>query len=196
MRKTVPVLFALALAGCGSQRPTHVGAAHAPVALVRTVQVRHCSPALHVLGSSRRSYVGVAQKGATAFRAPGGSVAVRFGPRNVNGYPTVFGVLSVVRGRDCTARWYRVQLPVKPNGATGYVRAKALDVRVVAARIEVDLSARTLTLFRAGRPVLRAAVAVGSPSTPTPIGRYYVNQRLIPSDTGGPFGPGAKVVTE
>jgi lipoprotein-anchoring transpeptidase ErfK/SrfK len=191
MRKTVPVLFALALAGCGSQRPTHIGAAHAPVALVRAVQAHHCSPALHVLGSSRRSYVGVAQKGATAFRAPGGSVAVRFGPRNVNGYPTVFGVLSVVRGRDCTARWYRVQLPMKPNGATGYVRAKALDVRAVAARIEVDLSARKLTLFRAGRPVLRAAVAVGSPSTPTPIGRYYVNQRLIPSDTSGPFGPGA-----
>jgi lipoprotein-anchoring transpeptidase ErfK/SrfK len=191
MRKTVPVLFALALAGCGSQGPTHVGAAHVRVARVRSVQTQRCSPALHVLGSSRRSYVGVAQKGATAFRAPGGSVAERFGPTNVNGYPTVFGVLSVVRGGDCTARWYRVQLPVKPNGATGYVRAKALDVQTVAARIEVDLSARKLTLFRAGRPVLRAAVAIGSPSTPTPIGRYYVNQRLIPSDTSGPYGPGA-----
>ena len=34
-------------------------------------------------------------------------------------------------------------------------------------------------------------VAVGSSATPTPTGSYYVNQRLIPTDTSGPFGPGA-----
>jgi lipoprotein-anchoring transpeptidase ErfK/SrfK len=32
---------------------------------------------------------------------------------------------------------------------------------------------------------------VGSSATPTPVGRYYVNQRLIPSDPTGPFGPAA-----
>jgi lipoprotein-anchoring transpeptidase ErfK/SrfK len=196
MRNIVPVLLALALAGCGSHRASQAPAArapaaHVPVAQVRAVQAQRCAPARRVLGSSRRSYMGVAQKGATAFRSPGGAVVARFGPKNVNGYPTVFGILGVVRGRDCSARWYHVQLPMKPNGATGYVRATALEIQSVAARIEVDVSARKLTLFRAGRPVLRAAVAVGSPSTPTPIGRYYVNQRLIPTDTRGPFGPGA-----
>jgi lipoprotein-anchoring transpeptidase ErfK/SrfK len=39
--------------------------------------------------------------------------------------------------------------------------------------------------------VLRTKVAVGSPATPTPTGSYYVNQRLIPSDQSGPFGPAA-----
>jgi lipoprotein-anchoring transpeptidase ErfK/SrfK len=39
--------------------------------------------------------------------------------------------------------------------------------------------------------VLRTAVAGGSPATPTPTGRYYVDQRLIPADSGGPFGPAA-----
>jgi lipoprotein-anchoring transpeptidase ErfK/SrfK len=34
-------------------------------------------------------------------------------------------------------------------------------------------------------------VAVGSPATPTPTGTFYVNQRLVPSDSSGPFGPGA-----
>src|SRR5206468_6770155 len=42
-----------------------------------------------------------------------------------------------------------------------------------------------------GRPELRATVAVGAPSTPTPTGRYYVNQRLVPADKNGPYGPGA-----
>jgi lipoprotein-anchoring transpeptidase ErfK/SrfK len=92
---------------------------------------------------------------------------------------------------DCKPVWYRVQIPVRPNGSTAFVRAAALDVQTVATRIEVDESRRNLTLFRAGKPVLAATVAIGSPATPTPIGRFYVNQRLIPADTSGPYGPGA-----
>jgi lipoprotein-anchoring transpeptidase ErfK/SrfK len=92
---------------------------------------------------------------------------------------------------DCTPSWYRVQLPVKPNGKTGFVRARALVVETVPTRIVVDVSRRRLTFFRSGRRVLTATVAVGSPSTPTPTGRFYVNQRLVPADVHGPFGPGA-----
>jgi lipoprotein-anchoring transpeptidase ErfK/SrfK len=39
--------------------------------------------------------------------------------------------------------------------------------------------------------VLTSAAAIGAPATPTPTGSFYVNQRLIPLDKGGPFGPGA-----
>jgi lipoprotein-anchoring transpeptidase ErfK/SrfK len=39
--------------------------------------------------------------------------------------------------------------------------------------------------------VLSSVAAIGSSATPTPLGRYYVNQRLVPSDPNGPFGPGA-----
>jgi lipoprotein-anchoring transpeptidase ErfK/SrfK len=84
-----------------------------------------------------------------------------------------------------------VQLPKKPNGVTAYVRARALRVEAVSSRVLVDLSQRRLTLYQRGKPVLTATVAVGSPSTPTPTGRFYVNQRLVPTDPGGPFGPGA-----
>jgi lipoprotein-anchoring transpeptidase ErfK/SrfK len=84
-----------------------------------------------------------------------------------------------------------VQVPVKPNGATAFVRARALVVETVPTRILVDVSQRKLTLFRNGTRELVATVAVGSPSTPTPTGRFYVNQRLVPTDTHRPFGPGA-----
>jgi len=115
----------------------------------------------------------------------------RFGRLNQNGFPTVFRVVSALRAQNCTARWYRVQLPIKPNGVTGYVRATAVETERVRSRVVVDVSARRLSLYRHGRLVLRTRVAVGSPATPTPIGRYYVNQRLIPQDTAGPFGPAA-----
>ena len=85
--------------------------------------------------------------------------------------------------------WYRVKLPMKPNGTVGYVRPRDVSVEKVTTRISVDLSRRELLLYRRGKLVLRTPVAVGSPSTPTPIGRYFVSQRITTSNPGGPFGP-------
>ncbi len=128
---------------------------------------------------------------ASATRRPGGHAFAGFGRLNINGVPTVFGVLGARVDRACSPTWYRVQLPMRPNGASGWVPASEVDVGAVDTRITVDLSARRLTLFRAGRPVLRARVAIGSAATPTPTGRFYVDQRLLPLDPSGPFGPGA-----
>jgi lipoprotein-anchoring transpeptidase ErfK/SrfK len=122
---------------------------------------------------------------------PGGRVVARFGPTNVNRYPTLFGVVGMVVGRDCKPRWYRVELPIKPNGSAGWVRASSLALQSVSTRIHVDLSDRRLTLYENGSPTLTAVVAVGSAATPTPTGRYYVNQRLVPTDASGPYGPAA-----
>jgi hypothetical protein len=128
---------------------------------------------------------------ARAFRRPGQIPLADFGPTNVNGHATVFGVLGAVLGRDCRPEWYRVQLPMKPNGIVGYVPAAELEIGEVHTRVVVDLSERHVTLLRDGRPILEARAAVGAPTTPTPTGRFYVNQRLIPDDPRGPFGPGA-----
>jgi lipoprotein-anchoring transpeptidase ErfK/SrfK len=114
-----------------------------------------------------------------------------FGRLNANDYPTVFGVLAAVLDESCRPTWYRVQLPMRPNGSIGYVRASDVELAVVRTRIAVDLSERRLELFRAGQLVLRAPVAVGMLITPTPTGRYYVNQRLRTADPWGPFGPAA-----
>jgi lipoprotein-anchoring transpeptidase ErfK/SrfK len=80
---------------------------------------------------------------------------------------------------------------MRPNGAVGWVRAADVLLEPVDTRILVDVSARRVVLYRRGREVLRTTAAVGAPATPTPTGRFYVNQRLIPRDPGGPFGPGA-----
>jgi lipoprotein-anchoring transpeptidase ErfK/SrfK len=84
-----------------------------------------------------------------------------------------------------------VRLPRKPNGVMGWVRAKDVEVLPVRTRIVVDLSDRRVTLYRSGRRVLTTRAAIGSSATPTPTGSYYVNQRLVPTDPTGPFGPGA-----
>ena len=144
------------------------------------------------VGSATRSWAAVVQEdGAAAFRAPGKGRFASFGPENVNGVPTVFSVLAKRVDASCAAEWYRVQLPLKPNGVTGWVRAADVELAPVSTRILVDLSDREVTLYDRGKRVLSARAAIGSARTPTPTGRYYVNQRLRPLDPGGPFGPGA-----
>ena len=113
-----------------------------------------------------------------------------FGTLNANGHVMVFRIRGVVRD-DCGMLWYYASLPIRPNGVAGFVPAATCGSTCVHTRITIDLSKRELVLYRDGEPVLRSAVAIGAPGTPTPTGRYYVNQRLIASDPGGPWGPGA-----
>jgi hypothetical protein len=143
------------------------------------------------LGSSRLAYAAVVRRRAVAFRFPGRRPFASFEHLNVNGAVTVLGVLGAVVRDDCSAAWYRVALPIRPNGAWGYVRARSVALVAVRTRIVVDLSARRLTLYRNGRPVMSAVAGVGASGTPTPTGRFYVDQRLIPADASGPWGPGA-----
>ena len=139
----------------------------------------------------RRALAAVVERQAVAYRRPAGKPIERFGAMNVNGVPTVLGVLARRVDERCRTTWYRVQLPLKPNGSTGWVRAADVQVLPVTTRIEVDLSERRVALFDRGKRVHVARAAIGSPRTPTPTGRYYVNQRLRPVDPTGPFGPGA-----
>jgi hypothetical protein len=173
-------------------KPKPVAGTHVRPASRETTSAGCAAAPIRKLTSMRTSYAGLAPRGAVAYRTPGGAAVVaRFGRVNVNGYPTYFGVLGKRVGADCRTQWYEVQLPIRPNGAVGWVRASDLQLQPVDLRIEVDVSRRRLTLFRSGRRVLDATVAVGSSATPTPIGRFYVNQRLVPDDTSGPYGPGA-----
>jgi lipoprotein-anchoring transpeptidase ErfK/SrfK len=127
----------------------------------------------------------------TAFHEAGNAPVARFELKNVNGAPTVFGVVGELVDTRCRATWLHVELPMRPNGATGWVRAAAVQTVRLHTRIVVDLSERRVRFYERGRLVLSSSAAVGSPATPTPVGSYYVNQRLVPSDKSGPFGPGA-----
>jgi lipoprotein-anchoring transpeptidase ErfK/SrfK len=187
-------LFAiLALAGCGGEPAERRGeVAGRAVDVARTTEAKTCAAGSYRrLRTERATPAAVLVRPAAASRAPGGEPTARFGLKNVNGAPTVLGVLGARVRRDCSAAWYRVQLPVKPNGATGWIRAENVELATVRSRIVVDLSERTVTLLRDGRAVFTTRAAIGSPATPTPTGAYYVNQRLVPTDPTGPFGPGA-----
>jgi hypothetical protein len=160
--------------------------------LVAEAGIASCEPGRTArLGDRRIAYAARARGRVVALRRPGGAPVEAFDTRNVNGVRTVFGVLGAVRDGRCRPRWYRVQLPIRPNGATGYVRADEVELFRVRTRIEIDLSERRIDFLRRGRRVLRVPAAIGKDGTPTPVGSFYVNQRLLSGDPAGPFGPGA-----
>ena len=103
----------------------------------------------------------------------------------------MFAVTAIRNTSTCRPSSFRVQVPRRPNGATRWVKAHAVKVMWVDTRIVIDVRAARLELVRGSRVVLRSRIAPGAPETPTPTGRFYVNQRLIPDDTAGPFGPAA-----
>lgn len=150
-----------------------------------------CGPGPVALGSVRVAYAALLADAAVARRRPGGPAVARLGRLDENRLPTVLGVLGLKRRRDCRPAWYEVELPVLRNGTTGWVPARAVRLFSVGVRIVVSLSERRLSLYRAGRLVLRAPAGVGAPATPTPVGRYVVDERWVLTSPDGPFGPAA-----
>jgi lipoprotein-anchoring transpeptidase ErfK/SrfK len=172
------VSAAASAAGCGTSARRDV-VAHPHV----------CPPgAVRALGSPARTYAAVVRRVARAYRRPGAGAIARFRHDTPYGVPTVFAVRATVLRRDCRPAWYRVELPVKPNGRLGYVRAAAIRLSPVRTRIAVDLSRKLLTFYRDGRVRWRLRVGIGSSATPTPVGSFYVNQ-LFREDPAGPYGP-------
>ena len=86
-------------------------------------------------------------------------------------------------------KWLRVRLPGRPNGLTGWIKKAHTVARSTPWHIVVDTSTRTVTVYRGGRSVLVAKAVVGKPSTPTPLGEFFVEEDLhLPANAvGAPF---------
>lgn len=85
--------------------------------------------------------------------------------------------------------WLHVALPGRPNGRSGWIRAASTRSGRTAWRITVDLSRRRVTVYRSGDVVRRFPAVVGKPSTPTPIGTFFVEEPVLlgASGVGGPY---------
>jgi lipoprotein-anchoring transpeptidase ErfK/SrfK len=98
-------------------------------------------------------------------------------------------VLPVVRQAPGTRglRWLDVLLPGRPNGHSGWIQRRAADEAFTKWRLVVSLATRTVTVLYGGRVMRRFAAVVGKLSTPTPTGRFFVEETVALS----PYTPGA-----
>jgi lipoprotein-anchoring transpeptidase ErfK/SrfK len=91
--------------------------------------------------------------------------------------------------------WLRVLLPVRPNGAAGWIPAESTEVSTTSWRVEISTERRTVTVFHAGIRLRIFDAVVGAPSTPTPHGRFAVYEHVPSADPNGFYGPWALHLT-
>ncbi|MET0601757.1 MAG: L,D-transpeptidase [Baekduia sp.] len=101
---------------------------------------------------------------------------------------TVLPVLDHRTSRDGTS-WVHVRLPGRPSGHTGWIPTDHTRRHATQWYISVKLSTRRVSVFLDGRLQRRFRAIVGTPSTPTPRGRFFVEEALALSSrlAGGPF---------
>ena len=95
--------------------------------------------------------------------------------------PRIVLALSVQRDDRGRAAWYRISLPGRPNGRTGWVPAESLNVKPIRKEIVIDRSKRSLELRTAGRVEFHTRVAVGAHGMETPLGLFYVVAKFRPT---------------
>jgi lipoprotein-anchoring transpeptidase ErfK/SrfK len=113
------------------------------------------------------------------------SVAAR---RPLTGVPTVLPVIGRRRAVDGSS-WVHVRLPGRPAGHTGWIAAANTRRDTTAWQVVVRLGAREVVVYRDGIVERRFAAVVGKPATPTPRGRFFVEEAvaLTAADAGSPF---------
>lgn len=84
--------------------------------------------------------------------------------------------------------WLRVEMPVRPNGAEGWVRASEFDRSIIDTHVEVDVSDRTLKAYAGDVLIVDTKVVVGKDETPTPTGRLYLTD-FEEKYRGSSYGP-------
>ena len=130
-------------------------------------------------------------RGQTAMARPDGRSAARAWVERLRPITEGRTVLPVIGHRTGAngVRWLRVRLPGRPNNSTGWIRRSRTAQSATTWHLVVDLSERRVTVYRRGRIVKAFSGVVGSPATPTPRGRFFVEENVLlrGGQVGGPY---------
>lgn len=120
--------------------------------------------------------------------AAGSRVLARLKTRRpITDQRTVLPVLEHKTGNG--HRWLLVRLPGRPNGRTGWITRRATRLWRTRWHVVVSTSSRRVAVYNHSRRVRIFKAVVGKPSTPTPLGEFFVEEsiKLSRSAVGAPF---------
>ncbi len=84
--------------------------------------------------------------------------------------------------------WLEVLLPGRPNGSSGWIAEQGTRTSSTSWSLRVDLGLRRISAFWQGKLARSFEAVVGKPSTPTPTGRFFVEE-TVQMRAGEPGGP-------
>jgi lipoprotein-anchoring transpeptidase ErfK/SrfK len=102
------------------------------------------------------------------------SAVTKLSAKTEYGLPRTF----LVTDQNSRPGWLNVLLPIRPNGASGWIKASDVTLGQSDYEIRIELGAHKLTLLKLGQPVLDSGVVIGADKTPTPVGKFYVTDPL------------------
>lgn len=108
---------------------------------------------------------------------------------NVDGFPEVYMLLnSYVDGEG--REWVRVRVPGRPNGRVGWMLRERLgSFHHTRWRIVVNRSQHRMRVYFGAHLLRVFPVGVGKPSTPTPVGHFWIDERFKLSNPSNPYWP-------
>ena len=135
--------------------------------------------------SSRTSIVALATRPSVeVYPSPGAT-----GAQHTLDNPQPSGAPLVFLVRQQQGEWVNVLLPVRPNGSQGWVRQADVQLTQIDYAVVVERRAHRVTVFKAGQVLMQEPAGIGTSSTPTPGGLYYLKELLKPPNPNGTYGP-------
>lgn len=156
----VSVVIGLALVPAAQAQTTTTK----PSGIPTTVQTVKTSNARDSLVAAMKS--GKKTATITVYKASDGKV-VQTKVKNPVKSRAVFSVLEERNG------YYYVMLPVRPNGAKGWIKKTDVSTYRTPYRIVISISERRLAVYEGDLLIIAANIAIGKPATPTPTGEFY-----------------------
>jgi lipoprotein-anchoring transpeptidase ErfK/SrfK len=77
--------------------------------------------------------------------------------------------------------WYRITVPGRPNGRTGWIPANAVSLHPVDRWLVIYRGSRKFEFYVGGKLRRTGPVAIGRPGMETPLGLFYVQAKYDPS---------------
>jgi len=113
-----------------------------------------------------------------------------------DGFSSIYLVLRAywdAQGRE----WVELRIPGRPNGRTGWVERNALGpFHLTHLLLVVNREGLRMYVYDRGRLIWSAPVGVGKPSTPTPTGHFWIDERFTITDPASGYYPYAFGTTD
>lgn len=113
-----------------------------------------------------------------------------------DGFSSLYLLLRVhwdVHGQE----WVKLRIPGRPNGQTGWVERGSLGrYHLTHLLVVVNREQMRMFFFDHGRQIWSAPVGVGKPSTPTPAGHFWIDERFTITDPRSGYYPYAFGTTD
>lgn len=132
-----------------------------------------------VVGSGPITWTQVAVRSAPSRTAPVIKTMTQFRP---DFRPrTVMALGRIDNARTGEPAWYRVVVPGRPNGRTGWIPAGSASLKPVDRWLVVYRGSRRFEFYVQGKVVRTGKIAVGARGMETPLGLFYVQAKFDPS---------------